>query len=265
MVPSCLQRTRGFLGGLNLFAEPTAGVYFDNSTTSMTARIDVRGLDATDDAPHQGHNATLLLGYLAHQIMTELSGPIAKEGGKICLGGIHTGNMHNKVYGTGSLLINFAYESTESGHRIHEFVNQTFTRLIQKFSLELKDYPASRATAEAAPAICNLVWLKQELPVLNNRNAAREAFLADLGWKRNPEEKAENAFTCDAMWAQRKDVYTIVYGPGSLSGNMAHAEGEFIPLVDLEQYALEIQRLLIAFGASKRNVVLEESGAEDEK
>jgi len=243
----------GYLGSLNLFAEPSAGVYFDKSTTSMTARIDVMGVDATDDAPHQGHNATLLLGYLAQHLLTGLSRQVAEEGCKMCLAGIHTGTMHNKVYGTGRLLINFAYAATESGHKIRTLADQAFARLLEQFAEEFKDNPASRLTAEAAGRISKLTWLKQGLPVLSNRSEAWEGFLAGLGWQRNPEEQGENAFTCDAMWAQRDDAYTIVFGPGGLSANLAHAEGEFITLADLEHYAGEIKKLLVACGEGHPN------------
>ncbi|GFN32275.1 M20/M25/M40 family metallo-hydrolase [Paenibacillus xylaniclasticus] len=246
----------GYIGSLNLFAEPSAGVYFDKSTTSMTARIEVLGIDATDDAPHLGHNATLLLGYLAQRLLTELSPTITEEGGKMCLAGLHTGTMHNKVYGTGRMLINFAYTSTESGQRIRTMTEQAFALLLDQFAEQYQDNPFSRLTAEAASDICKLTWLKQGLPVLNNRSEAWEGFLAGLGWQRNPEKLEDNAFTCDAMWAQREDTYTIVFGPGSLSANLAHAEGEFITITEMEQYASEIMKLLIACGAGHPKLAL---------
>ncbi|QYR23486.1 M20/M25/M40 family metallo-hydrolase [Paenibacillus sp. sptzw28] len=255
---------QGWLGRLNIFAEPSGSIYFDRSTTSMTARIEVNGQDATDDAPHQGHNATLLLGYLAERLLAELSGPIEKDGGKMCLAGIHTGYMHNKVYGSGTLLLNFAYGSTDSGRTIRSLMDEAFIRLIGKFSDEFREAAAARFTAEAAAEICSLTWVKEGLPVLGNRDPEWEAFLEHIGWVRNPDDHVEQAFTCDAMWAQRPGSYTIVYGPGSLGGNLAHAEGEFIRLQELERYAGDIMTLLTGYGAHRRNQKGKEAGIRDE-
>ncbi|MGF7047244.1 acetylornithine deacetylase [Paenibacillus sp. DS2015] len=245
---------QGWLGSLNLFAEPSDGVFFDQSTTSMTARIDIHGQDSTDDAPQAGHNATLLLSYLAEHMLARLAGPIEGAGGKMCLAGIHTGMMHNKVYGTGRLLINFAYHSIEGGRRIRQLVEEAVHQLLKQFAIEFSGIAPARYTAEAAEDICELTWVKQGLPVLNNRHPEWEAFLDGLGWLRNPDGMIGQAFTCDAMWAQHSVNYTIVYGPGSLGNNLAHAEGEFVTLDDLERYASEIRKLLITYGTHRRNM-----------
>lgn len=245
---------QGWSGTLNLFAEPSNGVFFDRSTTSMTARIEVKGQDSTDDAPQSGHNATLLLGYLAAHMMARLAAPIEAAKGKMCLAGLHTGTMHNKVYGTGRLLMNFAYSSTEAGHEIRQLVEESYYALIRQFTSEFQEGASSRLTAESAAGICTLTWVKQGLPVLNNRHPEWERTLKDLGWTRNPEDRLEEAFTCDAMWAQSQDSYTIVYGPGGLESHHAHADEEFITLEELDHYANEIRDLMAAFHLRSRNL-----------
>ncbi|RUT35704.1 M20/M25/M40 family metallo-hydrolase [Paenibacillus zeisoli] len=244
----------GYVGSLNVFAEPSEGVFFDRSTTSMTARIEVLGEDSTDDAPEAGHNATLLLGYLASHMLARLSAPIEAVGGKMCLAGIHTGSMHNKVYGAGRLLMNFAYHSIEGGQQIRHFVEEVMEDLLSEFSRLYRDMPLARLTAKSADEICKLTWVKQGLPVLNNRHSQWEESLNEMGWVRNPEDQLHQAFTCDAMWAQRSGTYTIVYGPGGLGSHNAHAEGEYITLEELERYAADIRDLMAAFYAERRNM-----------
>lgn len=244
---------QGWIGRLNIFAEPSAGVYFDRSSTSMTARIEVNGQDSTDDEPHQGHNATLLLGYLAQKLMKELPARIEADGGKMCLAGLYTGNMHNKVFGSGQLLINFSYTTIESGGLIREWVEETFNNALQSFKEEFSNVKAAALTAKMADEICRLIWVKQGLPVLMNRDAEMEEFLNRLGLVRNPDNQKSKAFTCDAMWAQHPNAYTIVYGPGSLGENLAHAEGEYITRNELEEYAGSICKLVKAYGNSLCN------------
>lgn len=244
----------GILGSLNVFAEPSEGVFFDRSTTSMTARIEVQGQDSTDDAPEAGHNATLLLGFLASNMLARLSEPIESIGGKMCLAGMHTGSMHNKVYGSGRLLMNFAYHSTEGGRQIRHLVEEVMQDLLNEFSLHYQNLAPARYTASSAAEICELTWVKQGLPVLNNRHSEWERSLSEIGWVRNPEDQLHQAFTCDAMWAQRPGTYTIVYGPGGLGSHHAHAEGEYITLEELERYAADIRDLMTAFYKSRRNM-----------
>ncbi|NPC91338.1 M20/M25/M40 family metallo-hydrolase [Bacillus sp. WMMC1349] len=238
---------QGYFGRFNLFAEPSAGVYFDHSSTSMTARIDVSGNDSTDDAPHNGHNATLLLGYLSQWLMKQWSTRIEDRGGKMCLAGVHTGHMHNKVFGTGQLLMNFAYVENKDGDRIKNWVETEIDRALTHFRQEFSAIPTALLTVKEAQDICRLTWIKHGLPVLNNRSSEIEQFLNQLGFVRNSEKQLNHAFTCDAMWAQRSDIYTVVYGPGSLNNNNAHAEGEFITLKELEEYSSNIGDLLVAY------------------
>ncbi|TVX94409.1 M20/M25/M40 family metallo-hydrolase [Paenibacillus agilis] len=238
---------QGWYGHLNIFAEPSNGVYFDKSTTSMTARVVVEGKDATDDAPHSGHNATLLLGYIAQQLFTALSVPITEAGGKMCLAGVHTGQMHNKVYGSGQLLMNFAYLSTEAGQQFRLWIEEAFADAVRQFSETFSTIAGSALTASEAKQICRLEWVKQGLPVLNNRDVSLERFLTELGLERSPDDHLHETFTCDAMWAQREGSYTIVYGPGSLEKNLAHADGEWITREQLEEYAISIRHLLLSY------------------
>ncbi|USB31712.1 M20/M25/M40 family metallo-hydrolase [Paenibacillus sp. YPG26] len=252
---------RGYLGSLNVFAEPSGGVFFDSSTTSMTARIEVQGQDSTDDAPESGHNATLLLGYLSSHLLARLSAPVESVGGKMCLAGIHTGLMHNKVYGSGRLLMNFAYHSTEGGRQIRQLVEEALEALLSEFAQQYREFSQARYTAAAADHICKLTWVKQGLPVLNNRHPQWEEELGRLGWIRNPEEYPGQAFTCDAMWAQCPEAYTIVYGPGGLGSHNAHADGEYITLEELERYAADIRDLMGVFYAAKRNMKYESIGS----
>ncbi|MBD8498986.1 M20/M25/M40 family metallo-hydrolase [Paenibacillus arenosi] len=238
---------QGWYGRLNVFAEPSNGVYFDKSTTSMTARIVVEGKDATDDAPHSGHNATLLLGFIAQQLFANLSVPITEAGGKMCLAGLHTGQMHNKVYGSGQLLMNFAYLSTEAGQQFRLWIEDAFADAVHRFSDTFSTIAGSALTAKDREQICRLEWVKQGLPVLNNRDESLERFLGALGLERSPDDHLHETFTCDAMWAQREESYTIVYGPGSLEKNLAHADGEWITRQQLEEYANSIRHLLLSY------------------
>ncbi|MBA9085522.1 acetylornithine deacetylase [Fontibacillus solani] len=195
----------------------------------------------------------MLLGFLAQYLVDELSQRIEDDHGKMCLAGLYTGQMHNKVFGSGQCHINFAYSSTESGERIRCWVEEVFSTALHSFTAKYASIGIAALTAQEAKKICKLTWVKQGLPVLQNRHAELEPFLHQLGMVRNPDELQEQAFTCDAMWAQRRDVYSIVYGPGSLAEHLAHADGEYVHLSDLEQYAGSICKLLQAYASVLRN------------
>lgn len=109
---------RGLTGRLNVFAEPSGGVYFDSCTASMTARIRVDGNGSTDDEPEAGENATLLLGYVAAELAARLDAPVAAAGAKVCIGGLATGTMHDRVYGEGTLMVNLAYPTPAAGRAL---------------------------------------------------------------------------------------------------------------------------------------------------
>jgi acetylornithine deacetylase len=244
---------QGFVGRLNVFAEASGGYFFDHSTTSMTARIDVQGNGSTDDEPQAGHNATLLLGHLAQYFGKYLAYRIHAIGGKVCIAGLHTGTMHNRVYGSGALLINFAYDSMELAKAIQSEMEEAFAEGCKSFRREFGSVKVAQKTAAELSEICSLTWIKRGLPVLANRDEQMEEVLRQTGLLRNPDDRRDRTFTCDAMWAQAPGSYTIVYGPGSLAANKAHAEGEFIDLSDLEVYAKSVVAIIRAFRAHVRS------------
>ncbi len=49
------------------------------------------------------------------------------------------------------------------------------------------------------------------------------------------------------------DTYTAVLGPGGLDTNRAHAAGEYADLTELDRYAGEVARILVAFARGPRN------------
>lgn len=236
---------KGYLGDLNIFVEPTEDYYFDRSTSTMTLQISVNGKDSTDDAPHLGDNSTLLLGYLAQNMLKSLSSTLNNDETKICLSGIHTGHMHNKVYGNGTLKFNFAYATEEAQQKIEVSVLQAYESACKNFILEFKDIKEAQHLIKSLKNKCEYKWIKKGLPVLNNRNDYYENILNEVGLKRLPKSLTEKAFTCDAMWAQQNNNYTIVYGPGSLAKNNAHGTNEFIELLKLEKYSQNIKAILL--------------------
>lgn len=240
---------RGYAGRLNVVVEPTRMRFFDRSTTSMTARIRVDGIGSTDDEPQQGHNATLLLGFLADHLARRLSPRVAALGGKFCIAGLHTGHMHNRVYGGGTLLLNFAYPSLKNGMAIEAHAEAIFADALGMFARQYEGIAIGAATAREAGRICRLEWLKRGFPVLNNRDAAMERLLRGCGLSRLPDSEELERFTCDAMWLQAEGGYTIVLGPGHLGENRAHAENEFITLTDMASFADAVANIVAAFGA----------------
>jgi hypothetical protein len=58
----------------------------------------------------------------------------------------------------------------------------------------------------------------------------------------------EPGFTCDAIWlADHPGTHTAVLGPGTLAGNNAHADGEFVHTAELAGFARSVCDLLTAF------------------
>jgi acetylornithine deacetylase len=242
----------GWVGRYNLFAEPSEASYFDASTTSMTASIEVNGQGTTDDYPHEGHNATALLGFVAAELSRRVAPRVGERGGKICVAGLSTGPMHNRVYGTGRLLVNLAYTSAEQATVLEGLVANGVDEAVGSFRALYREVPVMARTAADAAEITRLRWLKRGLPVLNNRDPEAEKLLARAGLLRTPPERSDRAFTCDAMWAQGPGRYAFVYGPGSLADNHAHAEGEFIRRSDLERYARAVAQLVTDVAATWR-------------
>ena len=236
----------GHVGRLNVFCEPTGLRHLPRSTASMTARLRVRGQGAIDDRPDAGHNATVLLGFLAQHVAAELD-PRGRPG-RLCVAGLHTGDQHNRVYGTGQLLLNLSYadsaERAAAETALVEAVRGGADRFAELFG-PTREF--ARTAADAA-AVTELDWLKRGLPSLRNHDPWAERLLERAGAARWPAE--EPAFTCDAIWMdQVADAFTAVLGPGSLDGNNAHAAGEFADLDELRRFAGTVSAVLTEFAA----------------
>ncbi len=242
----------GFLGRLNVFCEPTGLRFLDHSTAAMTARISVRGRDACDDQPGAGHNATVLLGYLAARLSRRLGEQVGVAGGRLCVGGLETGPLHNRVYGSGRLLLNIAYCSTEEAAAIERLAQEAVAEGLARFSRRYAGVAELARTAADAAGITRLEWDKRGLPALRNRDAGLEALLErGAGVPRHDGQALAEAFTCDAIWMQPTGAYTVVLGPGTLDANRAHAAGEFAELAELERFAAAVARILLAFARAK--------------
>lgn len=234
----------GHYGRLNVFCEPTGLRHLPRATASMTARVSVAGEGSVDDRPDAGHNATVILGHLASHLAARLDGAV--PGGRVCVAGLRTGEQHNRVYGAGTLLLNLSYSTAAEGRRLAETVEREYAAGIRSF---VQTFGATREfarTAAAAPRITELTWDKRGLPALDNADAWAEGLLTRAGVaSASPEERG---FTCDAIWADGlTDAYSTVLGPGSLELNHAHADGEFVDLAELEEFAALVRRLLTAF------------------
>ncbi|WP_329078224.1 M20/M25/M40 family metallo-hydrolase [Streptomyces niveus] len=240
---------QGYVGRLNVFCEPTGLRVLSRATASMTARLRVDGRDGIDDEPGAGHNATVLLGYLAQHLAAELP-PYAVDG-QVCVAGLHTGSMHNKVYGTGQLLINLSYGSKDTGRKLEAALDDVLRTGVERFRERFADSPTFATTARDAARVTHLDWLKRRLPALYADDAwVRELLLDRAGLAPWPAELP--AFTCDAIWlAGVPGTSTVVFGPGDLGANQAHAEGEFADLADLDRYARHIGRLLTSFARNR--------------
>jgi len=241
----------GFVGRLNVFCEPTRGRYLPRATASMTASVLVRGEDATDDRPECGHNATTLLGFLASHLSLALTENGAE--GTVCIAGLRTGPLHNRVYGSGELLVNMAYDSTPAGHRMGARLEGALHEGLQAFSARFAARATFARAAADAESVTRLRWLKRGLPVLAASDPWCEALLErDVGLERWPDD--EPAFTCDAIWMDGvPDTFTVVLGPGDLAANHAHAEGEFVDLSDLEDFAGSVAQTLVSFCRARQN------------
>jgi acetylornithine deacetylase/succinyl-diaminopimelate desuccinylase-like protein len=239
---------RGWYGRLNVFCEPTALRLLPRATASMTACVRVDGEDAIDDRPGAGHNATVLLGYLAQHLGARLPG--RATGGQVCVAGLHTGHLHNRVYGTGRLLLNCSYADAASGRALADALAEEVAAGLQAFTRDLAGRRDMARTAADAAAITRIEWHKRDLPALE---PADDPWAADLLNRRAglPWWPAgEPAFTCDALWmAGRPGAYTVVLGPGDLARNHGHASGEYADLADLEAFAGAVSGILTQFAA----------------
>lgn len=234
----------GLVGRLNLFCEPTGLRYLTRSTAAMTACVRVDGEDAIDDRPDAGHNATVLLGFVAQRLAAEL--PRHATDGRVCVAGLHTGDMHNRVYGSGRLLMNISYASAESGRRMEEAVPAVLADALAEFTRTFAGVPDQARTAADAASITRLEWPKRGLPALSETDPWGRELLERAGLPRWPDE--EPAFTCDAIWMHGvPGVCAAVYGPGDLGANNAHAAGEYADVAELERFAAGVARVLKEF------------------
>ena len=237
---------QGHTGRLNVFCEPTGMRFLPRSTATMTARVSVDGDDAIDDRPHAGHNATVLLGFLAHHLGRTLDG----HGASVCVAGLHTGELHNRVYGTGSLLLNLSYADAEQGRALERALSDALDQGLSAFTEAFAGTALFDRTAADARAVTRLEWTKRGLPALRDRDPWGHALLRSAGIAPWPEE--EPAFTCDAIWmAEVPGTCTVVLGPGDLSANNAHAESEFAHAEELDGFADAVARLLTTFTDSR--------------
>ncbi|GHA89064.1 M20/M25/M40 family metallo-hydrolase [Streptomyces termitum] len=238
----------GHVGRVNVFCEPTGLRHLPRATAAATALITVDGEDAIDDRPEAGHNATVLLGFLAQHLAAALDGARIP----VCVAGLHTGTLHNKVHGTGRLLLNLPYADAASGAAAERALTRAFAAGLREFTARFAGLPAFARTAADAARITRLVWEKRGLPALGSQPAWGDALLARAGIGRRPD--GEPAFTCDALWLDGvPDTFTTVFGPGSLDANHAHAAGEFVDRADLEAFAERVAALLTAFAADVRS------------
>lgn len=243
----------GCAGRLMIFAEPTGSRVIDTVSATMTPRLQVAGSGATDDRPANGHNATLALGYLAEYLALRLGSAVHPQQGRVCIAGLRTGDQHNRVYGTGRLLLNIAYHDSETGERLALLVEDSVRQARDQFAARFADIAVARRLIEDWDDVVSLDWLKRGLPALTNRDPDMEALLARCGLHRSDGIKDETSFTCDAIWAQKRGMYTAVCGPGDLGVNGAHTLNEQVAISDLESYSTRIRNLVIEFGRYKNS------------
>nr|WP_206323801.1 M20/M25/M40 family metallo-hydrolase [Streptomyces sp. HNM0574] len=238
----------GHYGRLNVFCEPTGLRSVPRATASMTARITVDGEGAIDDRPDAGHNATVLLGHLATHLAARLDR--AAPGGRLCVAGLHTGGAHNRVYGTGTLLLNLSYGTAAEGELLAEAVEREYAAGLKDFADAFAGTREFAHTAASAARVTRLTWDKRGLPALRSGDPWAERLLARAGARAAPAD--DPGFTCDAIWAAGlPGTFTTVLGPGSLDLNHAHAEGEFVDLADLEEFAALVTRLVTGFATDR--------------
>ena len=238
---------RGLTGRLNVFAEPSGGLYYDACTATMTARVRVDGSGSSDDEPEAGENATLLLGHVAGELAARLDEPVARAGAKLCVGGLTTGTMHDRVYGEGTLMVNVAYPSADAARALEEELEEAVRAGCASFAERFGGVRVARRAADAAERICRVEWVKRGIPALAGRDPELEPRLAAAGIERLPDSRAAERLTCDAVWGALVPGYTIVFGPGRVGENGAHAADEHVRRDDLESYARAAARLVLAF------------------
>ncbi|MFD9125793.1 M20/M25/M40 family metallo-hydrolase [Kitasatospora sp. NPDC059571] len=248
---------QGLTGRLMLFAEPTGGRVMDACTAAMTPRITVAGADTTDDHPAAGHNATVALGFLADFLARRLGPGVHALGAKLCIAGLHTGRSHNRVYGTGELRMNIAYQNAGQAERVERELTALLPQAREEFAAAHDGNPLTARLVAEWDEVVRFDWLKRGLPVLDNRDPAMEGLLAAAGLPRHDALADGSAFTCDAIWAGGPGRYVAVCGPGGLDTHGAHTPDEFVEIDRLVRYARQIKELVVRFGT--RTAALEEA------
>ncbi|WP_407564782.1 M20/M25/M40 family metallo-hydrolase [Streptomyces sp. 184] len=238
---------QGWTGRINVFCEPTRGLLVPRATAAATARVAVAGTDSIDDHPEAGHNASVLLGFLAQHLARTLPGAVTD--GRVCVAGLHTGDAHNKVYGTGALLLNLAYRTADAGRAQEQALERALHAGVEEFAAAFAGLPDFARTARDARRITELAWLKRGLPALDSRDPWAERLLTGAGLSYAPADAP--ACTCDAIWTHAlPNAHTVVYGPGDLDANGAHAADEYVDAPDLERYADGVASLVAAFASA---------------
>jgi len=243
----------GYFGDLNVFMIPSGGGYFDRSTSSMTLEISVDGEGSTDDFPERGVNATLILSAIVAGMASDIEPVCQKANVKLTVGGLTSGSMHNRVYGSGHLLINFSYASVADAELVRIAVEKTFPKWLRQIDEKYSTLSTYYVTAKRCSACTSFRWLKQGLPTLSNSHPLWEQVLKEAGIRQQSASQA--AFTCDAMWGNLPGRYTIMYGPGDLHTNGAHTELEHLTHREMEDYAESLVQLLDAISRNVATLV----------
>ncbi|GAB3444341.1 M20/M25/M40 family metallo-hydrolase [Actinophytocola sediminis] len=239
---------KGYYGRLNLFCEPTGMRVLTRCTAAMTACVRVDGDDAIDDNPEVGHNATVLLGFISQRLADVLSRHTVD--GRACIAGVHTGHLHNRVYGTGRLMLNLSYGRNRTGRRLVDVVESEVRSALRDFRAHYRDNRDLARTATDASAITTIEWHKRGLPALEPETDEWTTELLGPGLARWPAD--EPAFTCDALWmAGLPGAHTAVLGPGTLATNHAHAEGEYATEAELAEFAAGVSTIVQRFALRK--------------
>jgi hypothetical protein len=164
----------------------------------------------------------------------------------VCLAGLHTGTLHNRVYGSGALLLNLAYTDAAAGRVLERALADALDEGLDAFAKDFAATALFSRTAADARALTRLEWTKRGLPALEDRDPWGHALLRRAGIAPWPAD--EPAFTCDAIWmAGVRGASTAVLGPGDLAANNAHADGEFARADELDGFADAVARIVTAF------------------
>lgn len=237
----------GFVGKLNIVLEPTRLTFLDCCTASMTLEVRVDGRGSTDEEPELGTNATIALASLTDRMVRELAPRLEELPAKLCIGGVTTGSHHNRVYGTGRLLVNFAYGSVAIGERVEELVAQWLDRALDGIRADFISIGVAAALARDVRRVVGARWLKRRMPVLDNRKEELERVLRRAGIQRATERNGVRPFTTDGIWLQGPGGYTVVFGTGDLGQNGAHTPHEYVDVEDLDAHARAVEKLVCAF------------------